>query len=164
MGLAQQCQSVLCCRVTPGQKADVVKLVRKHTDSLTMCIGDGANDVNMIKSKLSPMESAAGGSCCLAGLPKCFLTRCFSSVSRRQRLTSASGWPGWREVRRCRTQISPCRSSASCRGSCWCTAVGPTAACRSSCATSSSRRPASPSRRFGSASSPASALRSESRR
>lgn len=50
MGLAQQCQSVLCCRVTPGQKADVVKLVRKHTDSLTMCIGDGANDVNMIKT------------------------------------------------------------------------------------------------------------------
>lgn len=53
MGLAQECQSVLCCRVTPGQKADVVKLVRKYTDFVTMCIGDGANDVNMIKGKLS---------------------------------------------------------------------------------------------------------------
>lgn len=66
MGLARQCQSVLCCRVTPGQKADVVKLVRKYTDSVTMCIGDGANDVNMIKSRSSLVKdnkTAAVGSC-----------------------------------------------------------------------------------------------------
>ncbi|XP_074523704.1 phospholipid-transporting ATPase IC isoform X2 [Halichoeres trimaculatus] len=50
MRLAEQCQSVLCCRVTPGQKADIVTLVRKHTSSITMSIGDGANDVNMIKT------------------------------------------------------------------------------------------------------------------
>ncbi|XP_019936885.2 phospholipid-transporting ATPase IC [Paralichthys olivaceus] len=50
MSVAEQCQSVLCCRVTPGQKADIVKLVRKHTSSVTMAIGDGANDVNMIKT------------------------------------------------------------------------------------------------------------------
>ncbi|XP_018522909.2 LOW QUALITY PROTEIN: phospholipid-transporting ATPase IC [Lates calcarifer] len=50
MSLAEQCQSVLCCRVTPGQKADIVTLVRKHTTSITMSIGDGANDVNMIKT------------------------------------------------------------------------------------------------------------------
>ncbi|XP_042339636.1 phospholipid-transporting ATPase IC [Plectropomus leopardus] len=50
MSLAEQCQSVLCCRVTPGQKADIVTLVRKHTKSITMSIGDGANDVNMIKT------------------------------------------------------------------------------------------------------------------
>uniref|UniRef100_A0AAV2KYX8 Phospholipid-transporting ATPase n=1 Tax=Knipowitschia caucasica TaxID=637954 RepID=A0AAV2KYX8_KNICA len=50
MKLASQCQSLLCCRVTPGQKADIVKLVRKHTNSITMSIGDGANDVNMIKT------------------------------------------------------------------------------------------------------------------
>ncbi|XP_034738345.1 phospholipid-transporting ATPase IC [Etheostoma cragini] len=50
MSLAEQCQSVLCCRVTPGQKADVVTLVRKHTSAVTMSIGDGANDVNMIKT------------------------------------------------------------------------------------------------------------------
>lgn len=53
MSLAEQCQSVLCCRVTPGQKANVVSLVRKHTDAVTMSVGDGANDVNMIKSKLT---------------------------------------------------------------------------------------------------------------
>lgn len=63
MELARQCQSVLCCRVTPGQKADVVNLVRKYTDSVIMCIGDGANDVNMIKSKLRPTKKVAlGGS------------------------------------------------------------------------------------------------------
>ncbi|XP_020487724.3 phospholipid-transporting ATPase IC [Labrus bergylta] len=50
MSLAEQCQAVLCCRVTPGQKADIVTLVRKHTKSVTMSIGDGANDVNMIKT------------------------------------------------------------------------------------------------------------------
>ncbi|XP_073332527.1 phospholipid-transporting ATPase IC [Pagrus major] len=50
MRLAEQCQSVLCCRVTPGQKADIVTLVRKHTSSVTLSIGDGANDVNMIKT------------------------------------------------------------------------------------------------------------------
>ncbi|KAM4629272.1 phospholipid-transporting ATPase IC [Polymixia lowei] len=50
MSLAGRCQSVLCCRVTPGQKADIVTLVRKHTSSVTMAIGDGANDVNMIKT------------------------------------------------------------------------------------------------------------------
>ncbi|XP_029356232.1 phospholipid-transporting ATPase IC isoform X2 [Echeneis naucrates] len=50
MKLAEQCQSVLCCNVTPGQKADIVTLVRKHTTSVTMSVGDGANDVNMIKT------------------------------------------------------------------------------------------------------------------
>ncbi|XP_039896174.1 phospholipid-transporting ATPase IK isoform X1 [Simochromis diagramma] len=50
MSLAEHCQSVLCCRVTPAQKAEIVTLVRKHTSSVTMSIGDGANDVNMIKT------------------------------------------------------------------------------------------------------------------
>lgn len=56
MSLAHQCQSVICCRVTPLQKANIVALVRKHTSSVTMSIGDGANDVNMIKSKLCLCE------------------------------------------------------------------------------------------------------------
>ncbi|KAM9848920.1 phospholipid-transporting ATPase IC [Aulostomus maculatus] len=50
MSLAAQCQSVLCCRVTPGQKANIVALVKKHTSLVTLSIGDGANDVNMIKT------------------------------------------------------------------------------------------------------------------
>ncbi|KAI1891681.1 hypothetical protein AGOR_G00146280 [Albula goreensis] len=48
--LSKHCQSVVCCRVTPGQKASMVQLVRKHTSAITMAIGDGANDVNMIKT------------------------------------------------------------------------------------------------------------------
>jgi phospholipid-translocating ATPase len=35
------------CRVTPGQKAEIVKLVKK-LGKLTLAIGDGANDTNMI--------------------------------------------------------------------------------------------------------------------
>ncbi|XP_009294623.2 phospholipid-transporting ATPase IC isoform X2 [Danio rerio] len=50
VALSGQCQSVLCCRVTPAQKAEVVEMVRKHSASITMAIGDGANDVNMIKT------------------------------------------------------------------------------------------------------------------
>jgi phospholipid-transporting ATPase len=47
--LADLCKAVLCCRVSPQQKADVVKLVRLAKPSaLTLAIGDGANDVNMI--------------------------------------------------------------------------------------------------------------------
>lgn len=49
--LASQCQAVICCRVTPKQKAMIVQLVRKHKKAITLAIGDGANDVNMIKSK-----------------------------------------------------------------------------------------------------------------
>uniref|UniRef100_A0A8C1QL89 Phospholipid-transporting ATPase n=1 Tax=Cyprinus carpio TaxID=7962 RepID=A0A8C1QL89_CYPCA len=52
VALSDQCQSVLCCRVTPAQKAEVVEMVRKHSTSITMAIGDGANDVNMIKIML----------------------------------------------------------------------------------------------------------------
>ncbi|XP_062869479.1 phospholipid-transporting ATPase IC [Trichomycterus rosablanca] len=49
VSLSNNCQSVLCCRVTPWQKAKVVELVKKFSSSITMAIGDGANDVNMIK-------------------------------------------------------------------------------------------------------------------
>ena len=39
-------------RVSPSQKADVVKLVKsKVKDSITLAIGDGANDVSMIQVK-----------------------------------------------------------------------------------------------------------------
>ncbi|XP_058138140.1 phospholipid-transporting ATPase IK [Dasypus novemcinctus] len=48
--LACRCQAVICCRVTPKQKALIVSLVKKHQRAVTLAIGDGANDVNMIKS------------------------------------------------------------------------------------------------------------------
>lgn len=48
---ACMCQTVICCRVTPLQKAQVVELVKKHKSAVTLAIGDGANDVSMIKSE-----------------------------------------------------------------------------------------------------------------
>jgi len=47
--IISECKSVVCCRVTPKQKADVVKLVKDKLKKITLAIGDGANDVNMIQ-------------------------------------------------------------------------------------------------------------------
>ena len=47
--ISKSCVSVICCRVSPSQKADVVKLVKDDDpDLITLAIGDGANDVSMI--------------------------------------------------------------------------------------------------------------------
>lgn len=46
---ACMCKAVICCRVTPLQKAQVVELVKKYKKAVTLAIGDGANDVSMIK-------------------------------------------------------------------------------------------------------------------
>jgi magnesium-transporting ATPase (P-type) len=43
-------KSVICCRVTPLQKAMVVELIKKSKKAVTLAIGDGANDVSMIKA------------------------------------------------------------------------------------------------------------------
>ncbi|CAK6956482.1 phospholipid-transporting ATPase VB [Scomber scombrus] len=48
--LAKHCRSVLCCRVTPLQKSRVVKVIREKLKVMTLAIGDGANDVNMIQA------------------------------------------------------------------------------------------------------------------
>ncbi|XP_018570788.1 phospholipid-transporting ATPase ID isoform X3 [Anoplophora glabripennis] len=45
-----QCKSVICCRVTPLQKALVVELIKKNRNAVTLAVGDGANDVSMIKA------------------------------------------------------------------------------------------------------------------
>ncbi|KAI1905184.1 hypothetical protein AGOR_G00013520 [Albula goreensis] len=47
---ACMCKTVICCRVTPLQKAQVVELVKKYKKAVTLAIGDGANDVSMIKA------------------------------------------------------------------------------------------------------------------
>uniref|UniRef100_A0A3Q2ZK24 Phospholipid-transporting ATPase n=1 Tax=Kryptolebias marmoratus TaxID=37003 RepID=A0A3Q2ZK24_KRYMA len=44
------CKAVICCRVTPLQKAQVVELIKKYRKAVTLAVGDGANDVSMIKS------------------------------------------------------------------------------------------------------------------
>ncbi|XP_072752581.1 phospholipid-transporting ATPase ID isoform X7 [Anoplolepis gracilipes] len=48
--VSSQCKSVICCRVTPLQKAMVVELIKKNKSAVTLAIGDGANDVSMIKT------------------------------------------------------------------------------------------------------------------
>ncbi|XP_032378970.1 probable phospholipid-transporting ATPase IM [Etheostoma spectabile] len=50
LDLACLCKTVICCRVTPMQKAQVVELVKRHKRVVTLAIGDGANDVSMIKT------------------------------------------------------------------------------------------------------------------
>ncbi|KAH9607425.1 hypothetical protein KSS87_007515 [Heliosperma pusillum] len=49
LNLAVLCASVICCRVSPKQKALVVRLVKEGTGKTTLAIGDGANDVGMIQ-------------------------------------------------------------------------------------------------------------------
>jgi phospholipid-transporting ATPase len=48
LAIIVSCKSVICCRVTPKQKAEVVRIVKTYLKKVTLAIGDGANDVNMI--------------------------------------------------------------------------------------------------------------------
>ncbi|XP_065094406.1 phospholipid-transporting ATPase ID isoform X2 [Ochlerotatus camptorhynchus] len=48
--IASHCRAVICCRVTPLQKAMVVELIKRAKNAVTLAIGDGANDVSMIKA------------------------------------------------------------------------------------------------------------------
>lgn len=48
--LAILADSVICCRAAPAQKASLVKNIRKRVKkSITLAIGDGANDIAMIQ-------------------------------------------------------------------------------------------------------------------
>lgn len=47
--LGKKCKAVLCCRVSPSQKAAVVYIMKSTFDVMTLAIGDGANDVSMIQ-------------------------------------------------------------------------------------------------------------------
>ncbi|TMW45206.1 hypothetical protein DOY81_009713 [Sarcophaga bullata] len=47
--LCTGCRVVICCRVSPIQKAEVVELITSFTKAVTLAIGDGANDVAMIQ-------------------------------------------------------------------------------------------------------------------
>uniref|UniRef100_A0A8C0L6T5 Phospholipid-transporting ATPase n=1 Tax=Canis lupus dingo TaxID=286419 RepID=A0A8C0L6T5_CANLU len=49
MELACQCPAVVCCRCTPTQKAQIVRLLQERTGKLTCAVGDGGNDVSMIQ-------------------------------------------------------------------------------------------------------------------
>ena len=46
--LCNRCLSVVCSRVSPKQKAEMVNLIKTSNKAITLAIGDGANDVGMI--------------------------------------------------------------------------------------------------------------------
>ena len=50
--MCSRCAAVVCCRVSPNQKAEVVSLVKSKqgAHTITLAIGDGANDCAMIKA------------------------------------------------------------------------------------------------------------------
>ena len=50
MELVTMCPAVVCCRCSPEQKAQVVRLIQEHTGKITCAIGDGGNDVSMIQA------------------------------------------------------------------------------------------------------------------
>jgi phospholipid-translocating ATPase len=50
ISLAVKLPTVVACRCSPTQKADVAKLIRAFTKKRVCCIGDGGNDVSMIQA------------------------------------------------------------------------------------------------------------------
>eukprot|EP00041_Stephanoeca_diplocostata_P001545 m.20377 g.20377 ORF g.20377 m.20377 type:complete len:1248 (-) comp12127_c0_seq2:472-4215(-) len=48
--LTSECTSIVACRSTPFQKAQIVDTVKKALKVMTLAIGDGANDASMIQS------------------------------------------------------------------------------------------------------------------
>ena len=51
VSLATRCKAVICCRVSPLQKAQIVQAVKDRVGgAITLAIGDGANDVSMIQT------------------------------------------------------------------------------------------------------------------
>ncbi|KAJ6318973.1 hypothetical protein OIU76_014341 [Salix suchowensis] len=49
LNLSLNCTSVVCCRVSPLQKAQVTSMVKKGARKITLSIGDGANDQEFVK-------------------------------------------------------------------------------------------------------------------
>ncbi|XP_061697774.1 phospholipid-transporting ATPase IH-like isoform X2 [Syngnathoides biaculeatus] len=49
LDICGNCSAVLCCRMAPLQKAQIVKLIKASKEHpITLAVGDGANDVSMI--------------------------------------------------------------------------------------------------------------------
>ncbi|KAJ1986960.1 putative aminophospholipid-translocase [Coemansia spiralis] len=42
--------AVVCCRCSPTQKADIVRLIQRYTRKRVLAVGDGGNDVSMIQA------------------------------------------------------------------------------------------------------------------
>jgi phospholipid-translocating ATPase len=50
ISMAVKLPTVVACRCSPTQKADVALLIREYTKKRICCIGDGGNDVSMIQA------------------------------------------------------------------------------------------------------------------
>jgi len=48
--VALKLPTVICCRCSPTQKAEITKLIKEYTKSIVCAIGDGGNDVSMIQA------------------------------------------------------------------------------------------------------------------
>lgn len=163
------CQTVICCRVTPLQKAQVVRLVKKYKQAVTLAIGDGANDVSMIKGKPIQlrhyyMNSKDQGVIFVEPKSWKMLVNVwipFLSLSVLQLLILVSVSVVRKGCRQFSPAITPLLSSGIFSGSCWFTVVGPTYACASSYNISFTRTSPSPLCIFGMPSSVASRLRWE---
>lgn len=115
LDLCISCKVVICCRVSPIQKADVVDLVTTNTKSVTLAIGDGANDVAMIQkahvgvgiSGVEGLQAACASDYSIAQVEPCSFKKCDSTSN-----------PFFRP-----------NSLAICESCCWCTARGTTAGC-----------------------------------
>ncbi|VDP00822.1 unnamed protein product [Soboliphyme baturini] len=57
LDLAVSCRVVICCRVTPLQKAEVVDLVRQSVGAITLAIGDGCSISNFLACKLRALRT-----------------------------------------------------------------------------------------------------------
>ena len=43
-------RSLICCRSSPSQKSKIVNFIKQNSNELTLAIGDGGNDVSMIRA------------------------------------------------------------------------------------------------------------------
>ena len=49
LNIAKDAVAVICCRVSPLQKSQVVKMIKNYDPkAITLAIGDGGNDISMI--------------------------------------------------------------------------------------------------------------------
>lgn len=80
--VSSSCRSVICCRVTPLQKAKVVEMIKKNKRAVTLAIGDGANDVSMIKGCFSVLLQNVEGTLSIVEMTK--VSPGFSCPHRRR--------------------------------------------------------------------------------
>jgi hypothetical protein len=116
------CASAICCRTTPLQKAQVLAAAKRHLHVLTLAIGDGANDVALIRALFAFR---------LDSPPSLLVLLSFTPAERgggQARHTSESAYSDGRERRRRARPTTRSTSSRTSDGCCWFTAATTTSA------------------------------------